>query len=169
LVASMGLILSTNTVAVNTARAANPMDAEAKREALALWAKTHTRCGDSYFERIAANPLTRRPEYWATRNPVSFAVRAYTLHDAERANGVEWHGEISMTSSMQRISHSSSTPGTYEPGGRWAPWADGGTRIIQVLRKRANGGWEFLSSQSLSYVPIADAPVTAPDCSEIPN
>ena len=83
-------------------------------------------------------------------------ARASSLTQADRANGMEWKGEISVDCSIQR----------HFDGARWGSWEDC-TKHSAFQLKKVDGEW-LRRSITGRWKPL-DCPVTEFTCADVPH
>jgi hypothetical protein len=151
--------------AVTTPVIAAPGDAKAQQEANAYWASFLTKCGNSYFDRAGSG---RDAQYTEYRGPAVFGIHAYPVTEIERANGVEWHGAITMNVPMARFTRTVPVLGNVVlRGGKWSDWSRMGEMEFELLKKQGQP-WMVRKNIDDYYAPVSGVPISRPACSEIP-
>lgn len=137
------------------------IDDEADKAAEVFWAKSFSKCGDSYFGKTAP------PEYWARTAPMIYEFKEpyfFTHHEmddrvfteADKLNGLEWVGRTSMMISKAHRFYSN---------GEWSEWEDS-TPYDQYKKMHASvrkikGKWDF-------KLDVAEGFIAVP-CEEVPK
>ena len=126
------------------------------------WETGLKRCGDSYYGKYSYTSFIIRP----TRNNnlyqfknLAFEVKAETLNDADKLNGIDWKGKSLLTYDAWR-----SYSYDFE---KWNEWVSGrplleGPPVVADLRKQ-KGQWIVGNGSS------SKAPYEQIDCSDIPK
>ncbi len=117
------------------------------------------KCGDSWFGRIVVDILPARHGFLQVKN-LEYVLRKDPLSEADKANGIEWNGRLSITGKMFRI---------YNPGG-WSEWRDwaqnwafnpAGFMLPPVSIHRINGQWQVGNAPLPNKIDFS--------CSQIPG
>jgi hypothetical protein len=163
-IVTFGLSISINSYAAS-------IDAEARKEADLLRDKTFTKCGDSFYTLTAGSVFVPQ-RFSQFRGPAGFVVEAYPIRVDDRANGVEWQGEVVMKPGLSRSSQSLSAQqqqqGLVLNGGNWGKW----TEIMVAsfkLRKMQGKDWEVGRDVFSDYKAISNVATTKPACSDLPK
>jgi hypothetical protein len=131
------------------------IDNEAKAEAEKFWATQITKCGDSYFRKLELN---KGGESWyELKEPLVRISPAHTS-DADRLNGLDWHGNIYLETKVSR---------TWESD-RWSAWENGVNRGdgFYCHMEKAKGKWNINMSR---YPYDLVSRYVAVDCSKVPR
>ena len=134
------------------------IDNEAKKEAEQFWFSQITKCGDSYYREIQYKQ--KDVVFYEYKEP-SVHVASATVTEADRMNGIEWQGRISLESKLSRIWGSDL--------GHWQQWSNGlgDTRDNSYRMKKVKGQWNINTDRGKIFEEVSQyVPV---DCSKIPQ
>ena len=131
---------------------------EAQREAEKFWFAQITKCADSYYRE--ANLKGGGREVFEIKEP-SVRLAPWKVDDADRLNGIEWHGMIALEAKAVRVWGSML--------GHWETWSNGAGRLSdrEYPMQKVNGQWSVNTKKGgvfdevIHYVPV--------DCSNIPQ
>lgn len=139
----------------NTKLAPASIDDEAKAEAEKFWATQITKCGDDYYRKLELN---KGGESWYELKEPSVRISAALVSDADRLNGLEWHGNIYLETKVSR---------TWESD-RWSAWENGVNRGdgFYYHMEKAKGNWNINMSR---YPYDMVSHYVAVDCSKVPR
>jgi hypothetical protein len=133
------------------------IDDEAKAEADKFWATQITRCGDDYYRKLE---FFKGGESWYELKDPSVRVSPNVLTEANRLNGLEWHGNIYLETKTSRY---------WDLGAnKWGEWENGVNRGdgFYYRMEKSKGEWHIDLSRYpydlvSRYVPV--------DCSKVPR
>jgi hypothetical protein len=96
-----------------------PIDEEADKQGELFWAKSFSKCGDSFFAVYARNGIYSQgtPEIYQFKDPSFFTYHKMddkVFTEADRLNGIEWVGETHVFCKAHRIYRN----------GQWSDWYD---------------------------------------------
>jgi hypothetical protein len=133
------------------------IDDEAKAEADKFWATQITKCGDDYYRKLE---FFKGGESWYELKDPSVRISAARVSDADRLNGLEWHGNIYLETKTSR---------TWQLGAnKWDESENGVNRGdgFYYRMEKSKGQWHidlsrFPYDTVSRYVPV--------DCSKLPS
>lgn len=131
---------------------------EAREEAEKFWFSQITKCGDSYYREIQYK--SKDVVFYEYKEP-SVHVASATVTEADRMNGIEWQGRISLEAKLSRIWGSDL--------GHWQQWSNGlgDTRDNSYHMKKVKGQWSINTDRGKIFEEVSQyVPV---DCSKIPQ
>lgn len=138
--------------------AASYLSAEAQQQAEAFWQAQLTRCGDSFYRKLELKD--GGVEFYEFKEP-KVRLAPWRVTDADRLNGIEWHGLIFLEPKVSRVWGTSL--------GRWEQWANGqgGTSDNSYPMKKTKGQWSINTNRGEIFEETSKyAPV---DCAKIPQ
>jgi hypothetical protein len=134
------------------------IDVEAQQQAENFWFGQITKCGTDYYRQ--AEIKNAGSEFYQIKEPM-VRLAPWKVDDADRLNGIEWHGMIALEAKATR---------GWDSGlGHWETWSNGAGRLSdhEYPMQKVNGQWSVNTKKGgvfdevIHYVPV--------DCSKIPQ